>query len=523
VIPRRAVLFAATILLAGGLLSSGQNPAPGREIPPETPEIQKAERIADPAARLKEMERIKAAYPRSAQSARIEIDIREARIDLAATVEAIVALQKPAVGQGRGTVRMTSYSQAAARILDHPRLAFLDPGRVLAAVLDYRTGAERAAVDPATFDSTPDPEDRRQITARTLRDFAILIARAQANAGEGAKAVAALEEYRAAGGEANPDYFNASGDAFAALGRIREAYGFYMSAAVESYPGAAEKAKSSFVILHGSAEGFEARLDRLLSALPFRPKPFTPPKHWRGKTVLFEVFTNSENPVCLASDLAAGALSDTCPEQYLAVLEYHVPLPHPDPLMNAAAAMRREQYRIMSTPTAVIDGGRRVFGGGTRAMAESRFDQYKSEIDAWLREEPDLRLKARASLTGNRVEAEISRNRELPGAEHFVALVQARERLKGSSGTIVHRLIVRDLVRIDPSRDKTVGFDLAAVERAADAFLADFDRTGAGGSGVAIGARPTSIDRRGLRVVYFVQDMGSRRILNAVVAAVEAR
>lgn len=522
-IPRRAALLAASILLAGGLRAPGQAPATGRETPPETPEILKAERIADPAARLKELLRIRSAYPRTGQAERLESDVLEARIDLAPTVDAVVALQKGAVGHGRGTSRMTSFVQAAARILDHPRIAAFNRDRILAAVLDYWTRAERAAEDPETFASTPDPEDQRQFTARALRDFAILIARARANAGDGAKAAADLDAYRAAGGEAGPDFFNAYGDACAALGRIRDAYGFYMGAAVESYPGAAEKARAAYVVIHGGAEGFEAGLEQLLSALPFRPGPFAPPKRWRGKTVLVEVFTNSENPLCLAADLAASALVESYPVQYLAVLEYHVPLPRPDPLMNSAAGKRREQYRVSTTPTAVIDGGIRISGGGTRAMAASRFRQYKAQIDARLPEEPDLRLKARAVRTGDRIEAGISFNREPAGAEHYIALVQDRERLKGPSGTIIHRLIVRNIIRVEPGRGKSFVFDLAAVERDNAAFLTDFERSGSPTPGLTFpGCRP-AIDREGLRIVYFVQDAGSRRIMNAVVAMVEAR
>ncbi len=519
---RRAACVAATILVAGGLPSSGQNPAPGRD-GALTAEIQKAERIPDPEARLKELLRIKAAAPGAAQAARLDGDILDARIDMAATVESVLALQRPQLGAARGTSRMTVYALAAARILDHPRFHGFDPNRVLAAVLDYRARAERAAEEPETFASTPDPVDRKLLTARMLRDFAILGARALAGAGKGAEALASLEAYREAEGEAGPEYFRASGDACASLGRIRDAYGFYLSAAIENQPGAAEKARAAYVTIHGDADGFEPRLDDLRSALPFRPEPFTPPKHWRGKTVLVELFTNSENPLCLASDLAASGLRKAYPDRYLAVLEYHIPLPRPDPLMNAAASERREQYRVSTTPTAVIDGGTRIFGGGTRSAAESRYKQYTARIDAGLAEEPDLRLKAKAVRTGDRIEAETSCSRERPGAEHYAALVQSRERLKGSSGTIVHRFIVRDLVRIDRARGKTVVFDLAAVERAADAFLTEYEKTGAPEAGFRLPERRVAIDRSGLRVVYFVQDQGSHRILNAVVAEVATK
>lgn len=518
----RAAVVAAALLLAGGLRTAGQNPASGRATLPETAEILKAERIADPEIRLKELLRIRSAYPGTIQAARLESGIIEARIDLAETADAVVALQKAFVGQGRGTARMTSFAQAAARILDHPRRAAFDPGRVLAAVLDYRARAEKAASDPETFASTPDPEDRRLFTVRVFRDFSLLMARALAGAGEGEKAIAALDEYRAGGGEAGPEYFEACGDACSALGRIREAFGFYLSAAVANRPGTAAKAREAYVGLHGHDRGFEERLERLQSALPFRPKPFAPPKHWRGKTVLIEVFTNTENPLCLATDLAAAGLIQSYPGQYLAVLEYHLSLPRFDPLANAAALSRRDRYRITGTPAAVVDGGIRLSGGGTRSMAEARFEQLKSQIDGWLPEEPDLRLKVRAVRAGDKVEAETSFNRERPGAEHYVALVQDRERLKGASGTIIHRHIVRALVRLGPGTEKTVVFDLAGIEKEAEAFLAQGGESAAAGNGEAAPASRPEIDRKGLKIVYFVQDMGSRRILNAVVAEVES-
>jgi hypothetical protein len=343
---RRIAFLAAALLLAGGLRSSGQSTPTARPAaPPEAAEILKAERITDADARLKELLRIQAAYPRSAQAARLASDIRETRIDLAKSADAVVALQKAVVGAGRGTARMTSFAAAAARLLDHPRREAFDPGRVRDAVLDYRARAERAAADPETFAGMPDSEDRRQFTARTLRDFEILVARAQAGAGEGKKAVAALELYRAEGGEAGPDYFEAYGEACSALGLVRDALGYYLSAAVASRPGAEEKARAAYTALHGGDRGFDEGLERLQSALPFRPKPFAPPKRWRGKTVLVEVFTNVENPRCLAADLAAAGLIESYPDKYLAVLEYHLAVPRPDPLANDEGRTRAEHYR----------------------------------------------------------------------------------------------------------------------------------------------------------------------------------
>jgi hypothetical protein len=493
IFPRAALLgvaFGAALGLGAVLASSGQNPPAkaGTSDPPELGEIRKAERIAEPGARLRELLRIKTAYPRSGQSARLDSDVLEARIDLASGVPAILELQKSAAGQGRGTARLTSLVQAAARILDHPGLSAFDRSQVLAAVQGYRSRAEKIASDPETLAGMPDPEDRKAAAAAVSRDFDLLSARALANAGDGAGAVASLERYRAAGGEAGPDYFSALGDAYAALGRIEDAYGLFLGAAVDRYPGAADKAKAAYLKTHGTAAGFDDRLDELSEALPFQPDPFAAPKRWRGKTVLAEAFTDTENALCLASDLAVAGLIDTYPARYLAILTYHVSGRGTDPLANDAGRERRDEYRLPAVPALVVDGDVKVFGGGTRRMAEAIFKRYKATIDPRIGWEPDLKLRAEAKRAGDRIEVEVAHNRDLPGTEHFVALVRVRERWKGASGTLIHHLHVLELKRIDPAKDKQVVFERSQEAR----------------------------DR--LQAVYFVQDLASRQIMNVAVA-----
>jgi hypothetical protein len=343
---RIAALVLAALVLAGPAAAQPQRPTP-----PETNEIAAAALIPDAAARLKEFERIKAVYPKSSQLARIDAAIYEAKIDLAATIEAILGLQKTVVGQGQGTVRMTSYVQAAGLILGHPRLASFDKAKVLAAVLGYRDGLVKAAAQPETFTSMPDRDAQQTFTATNLRYFDLLIAEAQANADDGDAALASLDRYKAAGGDADSEYMSALGDAYARLGRDKEAYGAYLGAAVQNFRGAADKARAMYARITGRTDGFENRLDALLKALPYRPAPFTPSKKWKGKTVLAEIFTDADNPSSAAVDLGYEGLVDTYPAQYLAILAFHVPLPGPDPLTNPATKKRQDYYGIAGQPT----------------------------------------------------------------------------------------------------------------------------------------------------------------------------
>jgi hypothetical protein len=492
-----------------------------REVPPETREILAAGRIADAAARLKEFERIKAAYPQSSRMSRIEGFIFETKVELAGTLEAVLALQKSVVGRGQGSSRMTSYVQAALRVLDHSRLKTFDKSAVLAAVLGYKDGALKAATEPETFVSMSEKQEQEAFASFTLRAFELIIARAQANAGDGVKALAAVERFKTAGGETDAEFLAVLGDAYAALGKTEDAYGAYLGAALENYGGAADKAKAMYLKIHGNVLGFETGLEALHKALPFLPQTFAPSKSWKGKAVLAELFTGAECPPCLAAELGFGGLIDSYPAQYLAILEYHLPIPRPDPMMNPATKKRQDYYRVNGVPTVVIDGDITIFGGGARNAAKEKFRQFKAAIDSRVDAAPELKLEVKAAREGDTVKADIRLNKTVPGAEYFVVLVQGEERYKGSSGTVFHKLMVRDLVSIDPAVSKTAAFDLVASERAADAYLTEFEKTYTRVPDFKFAERHSRIARDGLQVVVFVQDTATKRVLNAVVGDVK--
>jgi hypothetical protein len=506
-------------LVLGLAAAAGGRPQ-ATEIPPEIREIQAAALLSDPAVRLKEFERIKAAYPRSPQMVRIDDFIYGAKVDLAATVEAVIRLQQGVVGQGQGTNRLTSYLQAAARILDHPKLAAFDKAKVLAIVFRYKEATVAAASQPETFAAMPDKDQQKSFTAYYVRAFDLLIARAEANADNGNAAIGSLERYREAGGEANAEYLSALGDAYAAVGRVREAYGAYLGAAVQDYRGAADKARALYARITGRPEDFEVRLENLRRALPFQPQSFTPPKKWKGKVVLAELFTSAENASSSAADFGFAGLIDTYPAQYLAILEYHVPLPRPDPMMNAASKSRLDYFGIPGTPAVVIDGEVRMFGGGTRGQAGARFKQYKAVIDGRLGADPDLKLTVRTARTGDLITVETGVDKPTPVADYFVALTQNEESYKGSSGIILHRLVVRALAKVRPPAAPAIVFDLVALEKEADAFLTNAEKSGTAEPRFKLAERRARIDRQGLQVVVFAQDTATKKVLNAVVGDV---
>ncbi len=517
---RRQALLAlcAAVFLAVGTPSPA--PSQNRQRPPEYSELVAASQIKDAAARLKELERIKAAYPASPLMSTIDRNIRVARIELAESLDAVLALQKDLLASGRGPVRLQGPFVAADQILTHPRLKAFDKGAVLAAVLTYRDMTLKAAAQPGAYEGIP-PNQRDRVKSQVVTGFGILVAQAYLNADDAAKALAALEAFKKEGGLSDDTYYYTLGETYGKLGRTKEAYEACLAAAANGHEAALASARGFYIKLNGKADGFEAALQARARAMPFVPEPFKAPAGWKGRTVLAELFTGSECPPCVAADIGFDGLIETFPAKYLAVLVYHLPVPRPDPMINAASKGRREFYGVDSTPTVFIDGERNAGGGGPKNMAEGKFNEYRTAVDARLATAPESTLKLKAARAGDTLKVDFDAGRAADGADYQVVLVQGEERYKGANGLEYHKMVVRDLISVDPRVAATASFDLAASERAADEYLTDFEKTGTRFPNFRFAERHARIDRTRLRVVLFAQDRATKRILNAAVVDVK--
>ena len=515
---RRPALLLLGLTLALALAAS--LPAQNQQRPPEYNELVAASQIKDAAARLKELERIKAAYPSSRFLVAIDRYILNAKIELAESLEAILALQKEFLAGARGPARLQGPFISADQILTHPRLKTFDKAAVLAAVLAYRDQSAKAAEDPGVFEGIP-ANQREAFKAYAVTGFGILVAQAYLNAGDAAKALAALDAFKADGGTPDAPYFYTLGGTYSQMGKSKEAYDAFLSAAADGQEDALARARELYVQLNGKPDGFEAALEARLKALPYAPAPFKAPAGWKGRTVLAELFTGSECPPCLAADLGFEGLLASVPAKYLAVLEYHLPIPRPDPMINAASKTRQHYYGVTSTPTVVIDGDKDASGGGLRSLSEAKFKQYRAAVEARLAEAPGTPLKVAATLAGDTVKAEFETGPAVAGAAYHLVLVQGEEKYKGSNGLAFHQMVVRDVLDVDPAGAKTAAFDLAASEAKADEYLTDFENTSRRYAGFKFAERHNKIDRSRLRVVLFAQDDVTKKVLNAAVADVK--
>jgi hypothetical protein len=343
--------------------------------------------------------------------------------------------------------------------------------------------------------------------------------------GDGKAALATLEAYGKAQG---PDrqYYRALGDAHMSLNQEKEALEAFLGAVIEGDNGAVDMAKKLFAKLNGDASKFDEELERRQAELPFHPPAFVAPADWKGRTVLAELFTGSECPPCVAADFAFDGLLESYPAKYLAILEYHLPIPGPDPMMNPATKRRQDYYSsvIKGTPTIVVDGTNRVEAGGGRANALGSFNIIKKEVDAAMLGKADVTIKAAARLEGDRVTVDAEFSKVIENAEYNVVLVQPEEKHKGGNGIAFHKMVVRDIATVKPSEKATATFNIPESEKATDAHLTELESNyQARGRTFKWPVRKNTIDRSNLKAVVFVQDKETKQVHNAFVADVAKR
>jgi hypothetical protein len=515
--------IALNLVLCVVLGWTAQARAQSREQRPlELKQIMAAVEIEDASARLKELERIKAAYPQSGYMDRIDEFIFMARVELADTLAAVLDLQKDAMAKakGKGPERIYEPYMLAEQILEHKKVKSFDKARVTAAVLDYQQDAARAAADPESLKGLSQ-EDQEFYRAYFVRGFKVLAAEAYLNADDLARASAALGSYKKEGGSPTGDYCYVLAEVLSRQGKTREALENYLDAALDNREGALDKAKAAYVAVSGKPDGFDARLEAKQRKLPYEPEPFKPSAQWKGKAVLAEIFTGSECPPCAGADLGFDGLIEAFPAKYLAILEYHLPIPRPDPMINPATRKRQDRYDVRSTPTAIIDGEKAIVGGGDRGLSGEKFKQFANEIKARVNAAPGVKLTIAASRAEDTVKVACGFDKVVPGAEYLVALVQNEEKYKGESGIVFHKMVVRDLAALDPASSRQVIFNLSASEKATNDYLTEFEKTYDRIPNFKFAERHVQIDRKALRAVFFVQDAASRKVLNAVSAGVQ--
>ncbi len=507
------VIFVGLIFVSSIILESQER----QEALPEYRLLMKARRIEDPNARMAELVRIKSEYPESKYLGLIENAIINAKIELSVSLEEIMELQSQQFQKARGLNRLFLFYYAGLGILQHDRISQFDKKNVTQVILLYAEEAEKLAENPEFLQRLP--ERQKPLINRGLAMRYLMISQAYLNEGNLQEAKEALALYVKIGGEKNKVFWYTQGVTLEQLGENQEACDSFFSAAAENFGDSVDRAKELYQKLHGSLEGFEGRLEAKQRELPFHPTEFIPTQDWRGKTVLAELFTGSECPPCVASDMGFDGLIEAYSQDQLVILEYHLPIPRPDPIMNEATRARAHYYSVNSTPTTYIDGEKKLSGGGPRSRAKAKFDEYSTEINSRMYEIPKVKLRVSAKRNSDDVLVSLSFDREIPNADYNLVLIQEEVKYTGGNGILFHKKVVRDFKTVIPQeiKDKSFIFNILDVERKGAQRLADYEKE----INFSFKEKHFKIDRTRLQVVFFVQDRSSHKVYNAAVCDVE--
>lgn len=245
--------------------------------------------------------------------------------------------------------------------------------------------------------------------------------------------------------------------------------------------------------------------------LPRQPGSFTK----TGRRVLVELFTGAMCPPCVAADAACDALTELYDGDEVVLLQWHLPIPAPEPLVAQVSLDRAEQCSIRGTPTVIVAGGERIVGGGKADAIADLFGRYRPLIDAELKQAPELRLDGRAGIDGDVVSFSVGID-GAPSASLRLHAVLTEDVIAfpGKNGMLFHHHVAR--ARLTPAGGLALAgatmplqgsCKLSAVRGELDQLVSGFETE------QAFLVRPVEPDPSRLAVVCFVEDPATGHVL----------
>ncbi len=252
----------------------------------------------------------------------------------------------------------------------------------------------------------------------------------------------------------NSDYWLTLGNVYYKLNKKNEALNAYITGLIASdNPLLLESAKklSSDKEIQNKIEKMKIQLSSV------KHDKFKSAENQGGNVVLAELFTGAECNPCVAADRAFEALADYFPRSALAVLEYHVHIPGPDPLTNPDTYKRYSWYGgNFGTPTIFFEGTEKITGGGPKYITANRFNVYKYIVNKYLNKKPEIKITGDAKLDKDTVNITLalksSVNTNINPMLHIV-LAEKSVKYTGANGIENNIFVVRNLVG-DPSGTK---------------------------------------------------------------------
>ncbi len=366
-------------------------------------------------------------------------------------------------------------------------------------------------------------EDKVMLT----RNYAIVLAAEN-------KSNEAIKEFSSVENLADPwdgDFWYSFAKTYQKIGDNKKALALLISGSV-AFP--SEKVTNALKELESQEGISNADVQKLIEKkrndlASFDPGHFS--KKTQGKVVLAELFTGAECPPCAGADAAFDALSEYFPRNDVAILEYHLHIPAPDPMTNPDTFARYKFYGgNFGTPTVILEGKEKITGGGPKYVASNRFNIYKYSIDKYLKEKPEIKFTGTAVQSGNEVKVNLLLKKEKELDKNFslhIALVEKSIHFEGSNGVTKHIFVVRDLLNgakgnpltfNNDSESLSESFDLAGIGKNISSYLDDPTKDSSWRRGLPFSGwkqRTDKIDRNNLAVVVWVQNDETKDVLQS--------
>ncbi len=264
----------------------------------------------------------------------------------------------------------------------------------------------------------------------------------------------------------------------------------------------------------------------------FKPGHYKPGKASKGRVVLAELFTGAECPPCAGADYAYDDLSEYYPRSALAILEYHVHIPGPDPLTNPNTFQRYMYYGgNFGTPTAFINGTEKLTGGGPKFIVPNRFYVYKYCIDKFMDEKPEAQLSGSVQNTNDNVKINLhlkSGSKLGNNTTLHIALAEKDLNYAGGNGVVKQLFVVRNLIggayglpiKLNKeSENFNESINVEKVEKSLTDYLDNPTKYPSWRRNLRFTGwreKPDKINRNNLAVVAWVQNNESKQILQAI-------
>jgi tetratricopeptide (TPR) repeat protein len=538
----RLALSLFMMVSAAALVAAGQTTASAPQPRPEQTALRDAMKLTDPAAKLKALDEVIAKYP----DATSLVDVCATKI---ATLQAIQPVDLAAVDAAIAKARVVKTPRTPHEVLNLLAITLMNAPETIgrAEALDREA---IAMLDEATYVRdwqarfVKNPNDQKEVAAQakegksrflgTNSIYHLYLARILLKAGRDTEAKAEFET--------SLTFNPLQGSAALALagmaekaGDAAEAYKRLSWAAVTGRLTDADRPRldAAYAKAHAGAKpgDVEADLDRLYRDSfknPITTGRYAPSKARTNRVVLAEMFTGAGCVPCLSTDLSFEAMLDRYTRKDLVVLMYHIHAPTPDPLSNASVQARGKYYNVNSAPTTFIDGTSETIEG-PRADAPETFITLDAVVGHHLEEASAALIKLNATMKGTVVTAQAEIAGVPAGSADLriqLVLVEQVVRYSGENGQRFHPMVTRAFGGTDMN-----GWAIEGSNRTRVAHTFDLDALAAGnlkyyedyaldmktriGLGVSFHEKKHVIDPKNVAVVAFVQDVKTRRVLQA--------